>query len=286
MTAQLPRPATYAALYETDPQQQAPGARTWLTRGANFVIAVSQVEPGAVLSRDGNPDEYFVFVHKGGARIEAGAERVDARSETVTIVPPGASRVEATAAGTIVRVFSNRAADLVAASSNNAVYADGAPEVAPLVPWPDPPAGFKLRHYVLADYVRPDTNMRIFRSTNLMVNFLAKRPVPRDVHKLSPHTHADFEQASLAVEGTYVHHLRWPWTPDMDMWKEDEHVEIGSPSVTVIPAKVLHTSRNVSQGDCWLIDIFGPPRMDFSNKPGLVCNADEYPMPAPAAAAA
>ena len=286
MTVQQPRPATYAAHYDTAPQQQQAGARTWLTRGANFVVAVSQVEAGAVLAREANPDEYFVFAHTGGARIQAGSEQVDAAPETVTIVPPGASRVEATAAGTIVRVFSNRASDLAQASVNQEIYADGAPEVAPLVPWPDPPAGFKLRHYVLAEHVRPDSNMRIFRSTNLMVNFLAKRLVPRDVHKLSPHTHADFEQASLAIQGTYAHHLRWPWTPDMDMWKEDEHVEIGSPSVTVIPAKVLHTSRNVSQGDCWLIDIFGPPRMDFSSKPGLVCNADEYPMPAPATAAA
>ncbi|MDX3906037.1 MAG: hypothetical protein QHC78_10155 [Pigmentiphaga sp.] len=284
MTTRLPRPATYAALYETAPQQETAGARTWLTRAANFVVAVSQVEPGAVLARDDNPDEYFVFVHKGGARIQAGGEHIDAAAETLTIVPPGASRVEATAAGTLVRVFSKHATDLVEASANNAVYADGAPEVAPLVSWPDPPAGFKLRHYVLADYARPDTNMRIFRTTNLMINVLAKRLVPRDIHKLSPHSHADFEQASLVVEGTYVHSLRWPWTPDMDMWKEDEHVEIGSPSVTVMPAKVVHTSRNVSEGDCWLIDIFGPPRLDFSNRPGLVCNADEYPMPEPATA--
>ncbi|VCU70463.1 hypothetical protein PIGHUM_02535 [Pigmentiphaga humi] len=283
MTTQGPRSATYAAHYDTPPQQETAGARTWLTRGANFVVSVSQVEAGAVLARENNPDEYFVFIPAGGARIQAGGESVDAGAETVTIVPPGASRIEATAAGTVVRVFSKLAADLVAASVNNAVYADGAPEVAPLVPWPDPPAGFKLRHYVLADYVRADSNMRIFRSTNLMINPLAKRVVPRDVHKLSPHTHADFEQASLAVQGTYVHHLRWPWTPDMDMWKEDEHVEVGSPSVTVIPAKVLHTSRNVSEGDCWLIDIFSPPRMDFSSKPGMVSNEDEYPLP-PAAA--
>ncbi len=281
--AQL-RPATYAAHYKSPPQQESTGVRTWLTRGANFVVAVSQVEAGAVLARDDNPDEYFVFTHSGATRITAGAEHIDTAAETLSIVPPGASRIDVTSPGLIVRVFSNRAVDLLQASVNQSVYADGAAEVAPLVPWPDPPGGFRLRHYVLADHVTPGSNMRVFRSTNLMVNPLAKRLVPRDVTKISPHTHADFEQASLAIQGTYVHHLRWPWTPNLNEWKEDEHVEIGSPSVTIIPAKVLHTSRNVSEGDCWLIDIFGPPRMDFSSKPGVVRNEADYPMPGAATA--
>ena len=286
MTLPAPRAATYAAHYKQAPQQEGPGVRTWLTRGANFIVAVSEVQAGAVLSRDDNPDEYFVFLPTNSARIVAGEEQVSAGPETLTIVPPGASRVEASDAGYIVRVFSKFATDLLALTSNNATYADGAPECAPLVSWPDPTEGFRLRHYVLADYVKADSNMRIFRSCNLMVNVLGKRVVPRDPHKLSPHVHSDFEQASLAIQGTYVHHLRWPWPADMTLWRDDEHVEVGSPSVSVIPAKVLHTSANVSEGDCWLVDIFGPPRMDFSVKPGMVCNADEYPMPAAATATA
>ncbi|UUZ64344.1 hypothetical protein LP417_04225 [Polaromonas sp. P1-6] len=159
------------------------------------------------------------------------------------------------------------------------VYANGAPEVAPLLPWPDPPQGFKLRNYVLADHTRPDTNMRIFRSTNLMLNIMTPRTVARDVRKLSPHSHADFEQGSLAVKGDWVHHMRYPWTADMLDWKNDEHIEMGSPSLLVVPPKVIHTSRNANDGGAWLVDIFAPPRMDFSSKPGMVCNADEYPMP-------
>jgi mannose-6-phosphate isomerase-like protein (cupin superfamily) len=121
--------------------------------------------------------------------------------------------------------------------------------------------------------------MRNFRSTNLMVNVMTRRGGPRDPKKLSPHSHEDFEQASLVLEGDYMHHLRLPWTPDPTTWRAGEHVTIGAPSITVIPAKVVHTSNNVGPARSWLLDIFAPPRVDFSKKPGMVINAADYPMP-------
>jgi mannose-6-phosphate isomerase-like protein (cupin superfamily) len=264
------------------PQQTTDDAQTWITRGANFVVCVSKVRAGATLQRPQQDDEYMVLLVDLPARIEAGDAHCDAAPETLTIVPPGNSRVTALADGCIVRVFSSRAEDLARAAGNAAVYASGAPEVAPLVPWPDPVGGYALRNYVLADHIQAGTNMRIFRSTNLMLNIMTPRMVARDVHKLSPHVHVDFEQGSLALSGEWQHHLRHPWGADMTTWRDDEHIRIGSPSLTVIPPKVIHTSNNINDGGAWLVDVFAPPRVDFSKVPGKVANADEYPMPAAA----
>jgi len=274
------RAASCVRHYERPPQIETPGAQTWIARGANFIVAVSSVSAGAKLARAAQPDEFMVFLPDVGATLRAGGETLEAATESLTIVPPGASEIVAQGAGQIVCVYSHRAQDLLALADNAADYAQPNPDVAPLVPWPTPADGFRLRHYPLAQYTKPDSNMRIFRSTNLMVNVMLPRPVPRDVRKLSPHSHADFEQGSLAIRGQWVHHLRYPWTADMTAWRDDEHLVVGSPSLAVVPPKVVHTSRNVSEGGSWLLDIFAPPRLDFSGKPGAVANANDYPMPA------
>ena len=279
-TTVAPHAASCVRHHERPPQVEADGAKTWLARGSNFIVAVSAVKAGARLLRAAQPDEYMVFLPDVGARIGAGSESVDAQAESLTIVPPGASEIVAAGDGQVVCVYSHRAADLLALADNAADFAERNPDVAPLQAWPDPSGGFKLRHYPLAAYARADSNMRIFRSTNLMLNVMLPRPVPRDVHKLSPHSHADFEQGSLAVRGQWVHHLRYPWTADLTQWRADEHIEVGSPSLAVIPPKVVHTSRNTNEGGSWLLDVFAPPRLDFSSKPGMVANADDYPMPA------
>jgi hypothetical protein len=271
--------ATFARYDAMQPQFEGDGEKTWITRGANFVVAVSEIKAGVSLARADQADEYMVFLVDVGATIQAGSERIAAQAASLTIVPPGASSVTATGDGQIVRVFTALSTDLLALASNAAVYANGAPDVAPLVPWPEPPAGYQLRHYVLDEYTKPGTNMRIFRSRSLMLNIMTPRMVARDVSKLSPHSHVDFEQGSLAVTGNWVHHLRYPWTADLNDWKADEHVEMGNPSLLVVPPKVIHTSRNTNDGGAWLVDIFAPPRVDFSGAPGKVANEAEYPMP-------
>lgn len=279
-TAPLLRPASVARWHDEPPQIDDGMARTWVARGANFVVTVTEAQAGACLARLRHPDEYMVFLIDSAATISAGGEMIEAAPESLTIVPPGDSEVVLKGAGQVVRLFSHLARDLLAIASNAGEYGETTPDVAPLVPWPTPADGFKLRNYVVADYTQADSNMRIFRSTNLMLNIMTPRMVARDVRKLSPHSHADFEQGSLALRGDWMHHMRYPWVPDMTAWRDDEHIAVGSPSLTVIPPKVVHTSRNLNDGGAWLLDIFAPPRMDFSSKPGKVANEKDYPLPA------
>jgi mannose-6-phosphate isomerase-like protein (cupin superfamily) len=136
-----------------------------------------------------------------------------------------------------------------------------------------------LRVYDLNVALTEGDKTRVFRSSNLMINILRERQEPRDVSTLSPHAHADFEQASVTLSGVHLHHLRTPWTPDMRTWRADETVVVGAPSVTVIPPGLIHTTRNVGPGPALLVDLFAPPRSDFARRPGMVRNADEYPLP-------
>lgn len=273
--------AEYVKFDELPPTETAAGARTWHGRGQNFVVAYSQVEPGARFERRGQVDEYMLLLPEAGegAVIEAGGETVSVPGHSLAIVPPGDSVVTLRQAGTLVRVFSSANADVAALSANADAYAAQHPHIPPYQTWPAPPAGFRIRHYSLDVPPQPGRFGRIFRCTTMMLNALPFEPAPRDTTRLSPHHHDDFEQGSLALEGAFVHHIRWPWTADQRHWREDDHEHCPAPSLAVIPPPAIHTSAATEADGNQLIDIFAPPRVDFSKMPGWVLNADDYPMP-------
>jgi hypothetical protein len=273
--------SSYARFYAEPPQETGALHRTWYARGQNFLIAYSEAEAGALFAREGQADEYILLLPDAASRvsINAGGERQTIDGFTITMVPPGDSSIEVHAGGPVVRLFSTLSQDLVDKTSNAAAYAEPHPHIPPLVAWPDPADGLRIRSYSLDVPDEEGRFGKIFRSTNLMVNIFPPQHGPRDPAKLSPHHHDDFEQCSLAVGGAYTHHLRWPWNANIADWRDDEHELCATPSICVIPPRVIHTSAAMDPGINLLVDIFSPPRTDFSNVAGWVLNADDYPMP-------
>lgn len=277
--------ADFGLFYENAPQLTDQKSRTWITRGQNFLVAYSEIEPGAVLERTDQVDEYVFILpdRDSSATVTANGASHEVPGFSLVIVPPGDSRIEVTSGTRAVRVFSTQSEDLDALCSNADSYAEPHPNIPPFQPWPEPRDGYKVRVYSLDVPKEPGRFGRIFRCTTLMINYLDEQDGPRDTTKLSPHHHDDFEQGSLALAGTYMHHLRWPWTTDLSAWREDQHAFCQTPSLTVIPPPAIHTSRGTDAGLNQLVDIFSPPRVDFSMQNGWVLNADEYPMPGEAA---
>ena len=271
----------YVKFYELEPDETGQGYKTWYGRGQNFVLAYTEAQAGAVLSRADQPDEYVMLLPDAEAALEvdAGGEKKPVAGFTITFVPPGKSEVRFKTQARLVRLFTVRSQDLAAKCSNAASYAQPHPHVALFEPWPDPKGGYKLRTYSLE--VAPEEGRfgRIFRCSTFMVNYLEPAYGPRPKDKMSPHAHDDFEQCSLSLAGAFMHHIRWPWGTDMNAWREDEHEYCGTPSIAVIPPPAIHTTGAMDEGLNQLVDIFCPPRKDFSEKKGWVLNAEDYPMP-------
>lgn len=274
-------PATYARFYDERAQRSEGHERTWIVRGQTFLLLYTEADGEQVLRRANQPDEYVLLIPDQAttAVVEAGGGEQTIDGHSITFIPPGDSSIRLPAGGRIVRLFTNAAVDLLDRASNAEVYTNPNPAIPVFSAWPAPSDGYRIRTYSLDVRPEPGRFGRIFRGSTFMVNFLEPKAGPRDPALLSPHDHDDFEQCSLALSGEYIHHLRWPWTTNKAQWREDEHETCASPSVAVIPPRVIHTSQAIGVGLNQLVDIFCPPRVDFSAKPGWVLNADDYPLP-------
>ncbi|MEK8174567.1 hypothetical protein NKH77_52745 [Streptomyces sp. M19] len=54
----------------------------------------------------------------------------------------------------------------------------------------------------------------------------------------------------------------------MSEWRDDEHLQVGSPSMTLIPPTVVHTTRAVGPGAHTLIDVFARRARTSSRRVG------------------
>lgn len=273
--------STYARFYDEAPQQEGDGQRTWYARGQNFTVAYSEATEGATLTRTGQPDEYVLVLpdESSSAIVIANGERQEISGYSITFIPPGDSTIELSRGGRAIRLITTQSTDIAELASNADAYRKPDPHVPPFQPWPEPKEGQRIRSYSLDVADEPGRFGKIWRCTTFMVNIFPPQHGPRDSTKLSPHHHDDFQQGSLVIGGNYGHHLRRPWTANQNEWCEDEHELCASPSLCVIPARVIHTSAAVDADVNLLVDIFSPPRTDFSDQPGWVLNADDYPAP-------
>jgi hypothetical protein len=277
-------PASLGLYYKDKPVDDDANGKAWYTRGQDLLIHYIEATPGAVFSRKNQVDEYMIVLPDDDTpyAVTAKGETKEGPGYQLIIMPPGDSEILLPKGGRLVRLFSTQSPDLNEKCSNAKTYAAHDPAIPPFKAWPAPPAGFKLRVYDLQKTRNAGELGPIWRCTTIMLNFPPPGGGPRDVTKMSPHSHNDFDQCSLVLEGAFRHNMRWPWGLNKNDWRSDEDPVCASPSATIIPARVIHTSeaQALKPGEAnRMADIFAPPRLDFSLQKGWIKNADEYPLP-------
>ena len=243
-------------------------------RSQNFGIDWFQAEQGATFGF-ASSDEMMVLLFDAAGTIVGNGQRADAPNRSVSIVPPGGYELKLSQAGCGCILSTSRKDPQPA--MNAASYQTPDPRVAPVGPaWSRIKGADEIRVFEIDKFKAPADNPRLkmLQSATMSINWV-DYDGPRDRKALSPHAHADFEQASLAVAGDFVHHLRVAWGKNAEDWRDDEHKTAPSPSVLVIPPELIHTTEGVGPGHHLLIDIFAPPRRDFIAK-GWVFNAADY----------
>jgi hypothetical protein len=278
----VPRAASYRELGTSGAGEvSALRSATWWTRSQAVVVGYTHAKAGEVLISESDGESMVLALDTVQFTVSHASGVASVFEPSTVVVPAGAFTITVTTSGTLVRLFAASLTPALAGCCDNSyAYELADLNVAPFHAWPLPVDASLVRVYPWSQFPpEPGRLGSIFRCSTLMVNVFPVDDAPRDPSKLSPHHHDDFEQISLQVQGDYVHHLRRPWTPDLATWVPDEHKICHAPAIVVIPPLLIHTSQSINEMPHFLIDVFAPPRFDFSNRPGWVLNADDYPMP-------
>jgi hypothetical protein len=273
------READLVRLLDHAPEAGA-GTRRWLARAQNFVVEWIEADAGARAFEVESEHETMVLALTTGVAIDGGGQQVRAGARTLSILPPGRFSITPAGAGACT-VFASQRGDLSGRRVlNQATYAQPDPRIAPVgAPYQRLKAPGRIEVIALDAVAAPADNPRLkmFQSATLSINWV-EYTGPRDRTALSPHSHADFEQCSLAAAGDFVHHFRVDWSKNANLWRDDAHVRLPSPSVAMIPVRLVHTTEGVGPERHVLIDVFAPPRRDFIAK-GWVANSADYAPP-------
>ena len=266
--------------FQTSYAAEGKGTQHRVARGQNFYVEWIEGAAGSAAFPIESAYEMMVLLPDVGATIEGGARSADLKARSVAIVPAGEFWIQLAGAGTCCVLKSNSGETDGAAVANRATYAKADPRVAPF----GPPYLRRADHGAIRGFdidavqaPKDNPRLKMLQSATMSINWV-EYDGPRDRKALSPHSHKDFEQGSLALAGEFRHHLRVEWGSNANLWQDDLHVAASSPSVLIIPPEIIHTSEGVNGGRHLLIDIFSPPRKDFIAK-NWIANASEYLAP-------
>jgi hypothetical protein len=274
------RDADLVRFFDHEPQGRG-GSRHWLSRSQNVVVEWVEAAAGAGSFDIASEHEMMVLLLTSGAAIDGAGQRVRAGARSLCILPPGRFSIALDGAGACTVLASHRSDLAGRRILNDATYAQADPRVAPVgAPYRRRQAPGRVEVIALDAVAAPADNPRLkmFQSATLSINWV-EYAGPRDRTSLSPHSHADFEQISLAAAGDFVHHFRVNWARNANLWRDDVHARVPSPSVAVIPVHLVHTTEGIGAERHLLIDVFSPPRRDFIAK-GWVANDQDYEPPA------
>jgi hypothetical protein len=254
------------AVYELSP--------TAIARGQNFWV---QWMEGPNPTQAHSTHEIFLLLVDAGATVVAGNETREVPARSICVLPAGQVSVTLSGPGRAALIASSRtdiSPDLV---RNEADYAKADARIRPIGAAYERLTGRGVIQVIDIDAVKPPTGkprLKMFQTETMSINWV-EYDGPRDRSQLSPHSHADFEQGSLAISGDFLHHLRVTWGGNANLWRDDLHLRAPSPSMLTVPVELVHTTEGVGDGPHLLIDVFAPPRDDFIGS-GWVANAADY----------